>query len=284
MAQVRAGEAIAEGFRFVGPATRQTFGAMVLQAGVFIITALMQGEHPPPYMGLLVALLRLPFSIMLVGAFVRLALGGGAAEDSGAVGPGGLQWTVLEWRLLAVRLIVGVIYVALGVGLLLLIGVGLGILMGAGLVPTLTASQITVDTIRGLLLGPLGVALAVLGLPALAIFLFFALKLSMVSVVTAAEGKLAIGRAWTLSSGVFWPLFAVALVGGCVSVGAGMLGGVIGGVAKAVFGGSAVSLGGAFGGGLGGVAAELFMIGALTFIYRSVTGAAGAARIDEVFV
>lgn len=284
MAQVKAGEAIAEGFKFMGPAVSQAFGAIILQTGVVIITELMRGDQQAPYMTWLVVVLRLPFTVILTGAFLRLALGGGVAPGSGGLGPGGLQWGSLEWRLLGLRLILGVVYVLLALVAILFIVMGMVVLMGSGLIPQIHPEQINEDTILGLLAGPLGLALLVLGLPALAVFIFVGVKLSLAYLVTAAEGKLAIGRAWVLSSGVFWPLLAVALVGGLVSLGAGAVGGIIGGIAKALLGGSATRLGAAFGAGLGGAFGELFLAAAFTFIYRHVTGAGGAAKIDEVFV
>jgi hypothetical protein len=284
MAGVRAGEAIAEGFRFMGPAVSQSFGAIILQAGVVVITELMGGDQPAPYMTWLVVLLRLPFTVIMTGAFLRLALAGDVAVGSGSLGPGGLQWGSLEWRLLGLRLILGVIYVMIAIAAILMIVIGIVALMGTGLIPQIRPEQINKDTILGLLAGPLGLALLVLGIPALALFIFIGVKLSLAYLVTAAEGKLGIGRAWGLSSGVFWPLLAVALVGGLVSLGAGAVGGIIGGVAKALLGGSATRLGAAFGAGLGAAFGELFLAGAFTFIYRTVTGAGGAVKIDEVFV
>jgi hypothetical protein len=138
---------------------------------------------------------------------------------------------------------------------------------------------------RALMIGPFGVAVAVVGLPALAVFLYIALRLSMTAVATGAEGRIGIARSWSLARGILWPLLAVALVAGLLAFGAGAIGGFLGGIAGVVGGGSAQKFGAAFGGGLGGVVSLLFSIGAMSHVYLAKTGAGarGAANLDEVF-
>lgn len=285
MATVSAGDAIRAGMRFMGPGANGAAASVGLYAAVVILTALFAPMATSPLAPALVGIIRLPFMVVAAGALLRLALGSAMAPDSGPVGPAGLQWSPLEWRLTGAQILVALIYGVLFFVLIILIAVVIGVLVGTHVLPTITPAQVTPAAMRSLMTGPFGVAIVLMGLPALAAFIYIALRLSLTAVATGVEGRIGIARSWALAGGILWPLLAVALVGALLAVGAGAIGGFLGGIAGAFGGGSARRFGAAFGGGLGGVVSLIFSIGAVSQVYLAKTGAGvkGGANLDEVF-
>lgn len=170
--------------------------------------------------------------------------------------------------------------------MIIVVAIVIGGLVAAHVLPSITPpSNMTSEAARSLLLGPMGVAMVLLGLPAMAAFIYVAVRLSLTAVVTAAEGRIGIARSWSLAGGILWPLFLVALVGGLLTFGAGFIGGFIGGVIKVLAGGSATRIGGALGGGFGAVVSLIFGVGALSQVYQAKRGvdAAGGGPVEEVF-
>ncbi|HUJ03007.1 MAG TPA: hypothetical protein VLW75_05175 [Rhizomicrobium sp.] len=167
-----------------------------------VLTALHNGAHPSP--GAHIAMLALFLFSLLMFAIIALPLNREALGSRGETVLARLVIGMPELRLFGAYVLIDVILIALIVAIVFgLIGVVMGTKAALGLWAqgTPLAGWPVLRIVH--------IASAVI---AILILLFVALRLSfLISVVTAAEGKASLRRAWELSSGNFWRILAIVL-------------------------------------------------------------------------
>ncbi len=147
---------------------------------------------------------------ILSAAVYRMALADRHPADPAFVhGHSGLQWRAMEWRMLAVALLLTVLFLIFAaLGAVLVVGLALGIIMNhGGAAPPKTPEAVLAA------LGQDGqTAVTVVLAAVLAVLLYFYLRLSLSFAATADKGKLMVLQSWSLTKGRFWALLATLLV------------------------------------------------------------------------
>ncbi|HWA60090.1 MAG TPA: hypothetical protein VG939_01885 [Caulobacteraceae bacterium] len=274
MAEVSASDAVGAGLRLVGPGLRQANIALGLLGAALVLTELAPGAQDNLANTLLLALIRVPFIVIATAALLRLALGAGAAANGGSAGPGGLQWHGLEGRVLAVQALLFLTYVSIGVVWIIVASIGVGVLMSNGTIPKVEppTGPMTPETAAALMQGPMGPIMLAILAPALIVIVLVVLKLSLALPATAADGEVKVLRAWRLSRGVLWPIFAVSLLTFAISVAFAALGVTLTGVltAAGAGGGEASLLPQAAAQAVGAIIGLPVSIGGYVHIYMGV--------------
>ncbi len=146
------------------------------------------------------------FSLMSDGAVFRLALADRHVGDAAfSPGPSGLQWQMIEWRMFAAKVLLGV-FMAI-VAMLLLVAlwaVAIGVVSNNG---GPVAIPMTVDALtKGL--GPAGAAVvSALVLVSLGAVVFVGVRLSLAAAATVDAGKIQVLSTWRMTRGRFWQIF-----------------------------------------------------------------------------
>ena len=174
-------------------------------------------------------------SPVALGALYRQAFADEHPGDPAfRLGPAGLQWGAMEWRLLGASLLVMLFAVILmALFFLVLVIAVVMIAGGSGL-----GAQASPDQIAEAL-GVTGVLLLLaLFLVMAAAFIYLGIRLALVAPATAASGKVMVFETWPLTKGQFWPLLGAMILVALPTIVAAIVVGVVEG---AVSGGGAVS-------------------------------------------
>ena len=192
-------------FGFLPAAWRGAWAALILAAVCLALGAFV-GHRDPSSSGvlhLLAAMASLAATVMLRGALFRMALKS-VGMDRGAPGPGGLQWTATEWRLLGSGLLVAVL-----VGFAALMW--LVILVAVFIALASANSGVVLADPRSFAL-PLDVRerliIFVIGLGTLSFLPWIGLRLCLARVATVARQKVQVLSVWGLTRGRVWRLSA----------------------------------------------------------------------------
>ncbi|HUZ12481.1 MAG TPA: hypothetical protein VMU93_06515 [Caulobacteraceae bacterium] len=212
-AKVQIGPLLKESFIFV----RRGWAAAPAALVVLVISAaalqgyssVSQGVSPWPL------LIEVLIGTLATGALYRSVLAAEHPDDPRfAVGPGGLQWGALEWRVLGANLLVA---------LLLAIVAALAFIVWViGLAALAAAHQLDIAALQGaqsqglaalahLISGPAWAVTAAVLAPAAALMIYLGVRFSLLALQTADLGRLDFGRAWGLTRGAAGAIF-VALV------------------------------------------------------------------------
>jgi len=212
------------------------------------------------------------------GALYRIALGADRPRDGRLhLGPAGLQWGGVEWRVLGANLLVGLILAPAVLLLFLIWAAGLGYLtvshqIDVGALTALRGGDPA--AMRALMSGPAGPLTAAILLPGAAALIWLAARLALVPIAAADVQRFDVGQAWTLTREAAWPLIVVALIVILLQIAAGLFGGLVGGFLAALAGGAkvdwpaATALAGAIGTAAAVAIGLPITAGAAAFVYR----------------
>jgi len=135
------------------------------------------------------------------------------------LGPAGLQWRAMEWRLLAVSLLSN-LFLVLGFTILVIGAVVAALALAPG-VPPQRAFAALIST-------PGHIAVTILvGLIVAAPLVWVICRLITNAPATADQDRVMLFRSWPYTRGAVWPIIGAALVVYLVTIVAGMLGGTI---------------------------------------------------------
>ncbi len=194
-------EAVAEAGDFARSAWRDCWAVMLIvivgQTLVFMGAHAAETDWRPwiwPKLGALLTIAYVP----LFGALYRLGVGG---EPTRSLGPGGLQWTGVEWRLLCVWAV-------------------LAFILGLGVAPIAIVSAPLIYFFRhhAVALGPLGswsvatLILAPFWLVFGSILLRLWGRLGLAGSITTARGRISPLSGWSMTRGLGWTIGLAWLV------------------------------------------------------------------------
>lgn len=222
--------------------------------------------------------LSLPASLVLIvtetivyGAVFRIAFAADHAGDAAyKLNPSGVQWSAIEWRMLAAKILIGLFFAIIAALVLVgLFSLAFGMASSRGVDITKT---ITADAMQAAL-GPtvtaiLGAALVVV----ICALIFASVRLMLALPATADRNRISVLSTWRLTRGQFWRIL-LSMV--CVSLPIIISASIIGGMVIAAAGGTPTSApaGGALaaavvlGVALGAIATPLISA-ALAYFYR----------------
>jgi len=244
MAAVTVGGAIRASFGNVPTAWRRSgpaLFALVVAAGATQLARLA----PPPQSALLAllgGLIQQMLQIMAIGAIYRVALVPYHPRDPDyRVDSGGIQWSGIEWRVLASGPLVGLLVGFIGFLLAVVWGIALGATVGAAggdlsaLQEMRRGGLASLQAFVRLMSGPAGIISALVLFPSLVLLTWLGGRLSLLAIRAADTATLDMGAAWRLSRGVTWALVVGLVVTFIVTLAASSLtGGALGLAAAAV--------------------------------------------------
>jgi len=209
--RIRIGEGIRHGAELVKSGWRQAGLVLALSAvAMTLFTALQPSptaDQPANPLFLLAGLAYLPLTITAQGALYRLCLSGPGLAGQ-ALGPGGLQWGPVEWRL--TRLMLLYAFFALLI-LLALIFVGVIALLGMG-VSGSSLQHMSPAQAEAFVSTPQGALLAV----GILVFYVFAIwvgvRLSLAPPATVASREVFLFETWPITRGSFWRLLGGMII------------------------------------------------------------------------
>lgn len=197
--------AVAEGFDFWRSHWRKAAGGLVLAAVVGVSVQITAVTPPAIVLGmLLMSVAQIP----AIAALLRIALADLGAESPERNGPYGLQWRMLETRLLGAGVLIGLlIFILAALMAFLMLTLMAGAL--AGVDPaTLTSPEAVAAR-----LSPNGaLMLNILLMVFMVTFIILMVRLSLVQSHTAAENKLQVFSSIKLTKGAVAPIFATMLL------------------------------------------------------------------------
>ncbi len=212
------------GFRLLRPAWRAApAGLAIAAAGAFASEVMTTHGAAWWMLGVMVSAAT---GVVGAGAVYRLALAAqGIEPPGGGLGPGGVQWRGLEWRLVQATLLY---YLVLGAAAAVAAGVlaaaAYGLLGAASL-----HSARALGEAAGRRLGvAAGLALALVFFGVLLCWL--SLRLVLLRAIAAAEAKLSLNRALAATRGQVWTILGTLVVLALPTVGIGFVAGFLRGV------------------------------------------------------
>jgi hypothetical protein len=229
------GQAISRSFAFISVAWRNAWGAMLILVWLSAVLQMIEAMKPEwtaaPLLGLIFLLAA---STVATGALYRIGLEPDHAGDSAfALGPGGVQWGALEWRVLGANLLLGLALSVLFVVLFIIWGVGLGVSMAGHpealqAVTNATSNEDKLRAFGALMGGAAGVVTLVVLLPGLLAILYLAARLALFTLNAADTRSFDFGKAWTMTRGAVLALIVVSVLIYLAQI---LLGGLCGAVA-----------------------------------------------------
>jgi hypothetical protein len=230
-------------FGFVATAWSSAPAAMTLVVVMQAIWGLVQRAVPGASGAEATLLLNIPALLLAAvafGALYRIGLKTTRASDPDLrLGPGGVQWTPVEWRVLGANVLLGVFFVVLMIVLVIVWAFTLGVVMIGRPEQLQALGKATTNWTRlqafgHMMLGPGGIVTAAILLPAGALLLWLSAKLSLFAILAADTRSFDLGQAWSLTRGATWALlltsFAIFVIQFLLGAFAGAL---FGGVASA---------------------------------------------------
>jgi len=220
--RIRIGEGVRHGAELVRTGWRQ---AGLVQALSAVALTLFYGLQPSPTaeqpgspLFILAILAYAPLAIAARGALYRLSLSGPGLAGQ-PLGPGGLQWSPVEWRLTRLALLFG-FFILLIVLALVFVSAIMLVSMGVNESSLKHMSQAQAEA---LFATPQGMLLFV-GMATFYIFgLWVWMRLSLASPATAASREVFLFETWPLTRGNYWRLLGGWLICLLPAMFAGML-------------------------------------------------------------
>lgn len=199
--------AVAEGFDFWRQNWLKGIGALILAAVVGVVVQLTATPtHPIEMLGgiVLLSIAQLPAQ----AAFYRIALADLGAESPDRNGPLGLQWRMLETRLLGAGALI-----ALLVFILALLGAFLMLALMAGFLDGVDPATLVSPEAVAAKLSPAGaLVLNLFLLVFLIALIILTVRLSMVQAATAVANKTQVFSAAKLTKGAVAPIFGTMVL------------------------------------------------------------------------
>lgn len=288
MTGVSVGAAIGASFRFLPVGWGRAWGVMLVLVWAAAVLQAIRLARPEwgavNVLGLIVILL---VTTAATGALYRIGLepdhGGDAAFS---VGPAGLRWGSLEWRVLGANILVGVIFFFALVAIVIVWAITFGV-SAAGQASDLQAVQAAqgdsdkmAAAIR-LFSGPAGIISFIVLIPLLIAFCVLAAKLALFAVTAADTGAFNFSLAWNLTRSSLLALIVASIVIVLAQAVVGGVSGFLAGVAAGAFGQGVHS--GSLWGGVAGQAASAainapLIAGLQIYVYRTKRGDPGVAQ------
>ena len=239
MSKIKVGDAVRAMQESLGPGWERAPVFLSLAIGATVVTRVLTTLHLAPT---LVSNLAFPLLLQVVngfalGALYRTALARPGDLESRGLGP-------IEWRASVVS---GAVLVC-NVVVLMIAGGLWGLLIGI----FESSDQATMDNLRlfgagdpvaglRLVLGPAGVISAAVFIPVMTGLIYMTVRLSLLAITWIDTGGLALGRAWSLTRGLFWTIalawVVMLLINMLAAFFGAMPGGLLGLLLRAVTGG-----------------------------------------------
>ena len=288
MTSVSVGAAIGASFRFLTVGWRRAWAVMLALVWLSAVLRAIQVERPEWVAVSFLGLIALLFvTTAATGALYRTELAADHGGDAAfAVGPAGLRWGSLEWRVLGANLVVGTIVFFALVVIIVIWAIVFGV-SAAGQAADLQAVQAAqsdqdkMAAVIRLFSGPAGVISFVVLIPLLIGLSILAAKLALFAVTAADTGSFDFRRAWGFTRGALIALIAtfglIVLTQVAVGAGSGFLVGVIAGaLGQDQHGGSL--WGGVAGQAAGAAINAPLVAGLQLYVYRTRRGDPGVAQ------
>jgi len=223
------GEGIRHGAAIVRAGWRQAGLVLALNA---VAATLFTALQPSPDAGqpgsplfILAGMAYLPLAIAAQGALYRLSLTGPGLAGQ-AIGPGGLQWSSVEWRLVRFALLLVFLAVLLILAMIFVLAIAA---LGMG-VSGSTLQDMTPAQAEAFLATPQGLMLFVGSLVFYALLIWTAVRLSLAGPATASSEHVLFFETWPVTKGNFWRLLAGLFLCASPAILAGaLLGSIAGG-------------------------------------------------------
>ena len=279
MAKLKIGEVVSAGFAFVRPAWAVAPAPLVL---VVLAAAAAQGyavNNPGLSFWLLA---QLAAQTLALGALYRSALSPDhPGDESFRIGPAGVQWGAVEWRVLGVTLIVIALVVAFLFVVAFLWAMGLTLLAAAHAIDVGGFQNLASEGLPGLqrlMAGPAGLVSAAILAPAAAILVYLAARLSLFAVQSVDTARFDIGRAWSVTRGATGAIVVAMIVIFACEVGVSAAADLAGGLIASVMGAGQGALLGVIAGAAAASAFSLPMTaGVAAYVYRVQRGGGASA-------
>jgi hypothetical protein len=283
MAKQDIGTVVGVSFRFLREAWAVAPAALVVAV---LVTAALQGYatiSSPQSLLFWGLAARIP-GAMATGALFRSVLSRDRPGDARfALGPGGLQWGAVEWRVLGADLLILILQVVLALAIFIVWAIGLGMLIGAHAINPAAYENLPTEGPAGLwrlLLGPTGVVTAIVVLPGIAAMIYVWARLCLLGIEAADTGRFDLGQSWSLTRGATGAIVVTRIAISLAQIVAGLLASLAGLVIAGIMrSGDAQLLGGIAGGAAGAAIMYPMTAGMVTYIYRAQRG--GAAVVDQ---
>ena len=283
MGKIDVGTLVSASFAFIRSAWEVAPAALVVAV---IVGAAAQG-WAQTYPGLSFwPLVQAGAVTLATGALYRSVLGADHPADDGyRLGPGGIQWGGVEWRVLGANLVVGVLIGLVAGAIFIVWGIGFGILIGAHQLDPSAFQNLQSQGYAGLarlMSGPAGLVSAVVLIPGAALLLYLSARFSLYAVQAADTRGFDLGRAWSMTRGATGAIIVVLVVSFVCQVAAGAAAGFVGGLIAALTHSVQGRLLGGIAGAAAGVAIAVPMTaGMVIFVYRMQRG--GGASVADQF-
>jgi hypothetical protein len=286
MGKVEVGAAIGASFRYVGEAWTKAWGVMLILVWFTAMLAAIQALKPDwglaTPLGTIVTFF---LSTAATGALYRLSLTQSHPGDGAfAASPSGLQWGALEWRVMGANIMVGLAVGGLALIAFIVWVIAVGVAAGASGGPDVQLIEQGSEAERlaafgRLMLGPVGVVAAVIGIPAVFGLFWVSAKLALVAPQAADTGAFSFGSAWRLSRGAVLALVVTSFL---IFVAQAVIGAIFGGVAGFLAGvtgqvGQGPIWGGIAGEGVSAAVNLPLFAGLVLYVYRAQRGDPGVA-------
>ncbi|MGH6972022.1 MAG: hypothetical protein ACREEQ_10470 [Caulobacteraceae bacterium] len=216
---MRVREAVDESFAYFPLAWRGAWAIVGLVAAVAAAAYVVRAIHPG-YNAYFVLSYVAEIAAMTAGAgaLYRIALERDHPGDPFfRCGPGGLRWGAVEWRLLPIEIVVYVVNLCVAAAyapLLQLVFTAAARADGLNVVRASVAASAALRSYHWIafVAGPAGVAYVCVVTPIVLIGVFLYVRLSVLGIAVADLGMLGLRKAWSLTHGIFWPIFGAEAI------------------------------------------------------------------------